>query len=88
MSRLCAAACWVCDTLESLGFHPFFDRCELEEITEPALKAKMLASKVVVTILDPFTFNSSWVFKENLWAINAGIPIVPIYDANRFRWSG
>ena len=27
-----------------------------------------------------------WVIKENLWAANAGIPIVPIFDADRYRW--
>ena len=48
----------------------------------------MLRSDVCVTVLDPFTFNSIWVFKENLLAANAGIPIVPIYDADRFRWDG
>lgn len=39
-----------------------------------------------MTVLDPFTFHNPWVFKENLTA--AGIPIVPIYDADRYRWKG
>ena len=79
---------WVADVAEGYGLRPFFDRSDLLEITEPALKASMLASDVCVTVLDPFTFDSVWVFKENRLAANAGIPIVCIYDADRYRWNG
>mmetsp|Transcript_69232 Transcript_69232/g.225495 ORF Transcript_69232/g.225495 Transcript_69232/m.225495 type:complete len:555 (+) Transcript_69232:416-2080(+) len=48
----------------------------------------MLASSVCLTVIDPFTFQSSWVVRENVWAANAGIPIVPVFDADRFRWGG
>jgi hypothetical protein len=81
-------AVWVADVAEAMGLVPFFDRSDLIEITEPALKDAMLRTDVCVTVLDPFTFKSLWVFKENLLAVNAGIPIVPIYDADRFRWDG
>ncbi len=81
-------AVWVADVAEGYGLRPFFDRSDLLEITEPALKASMLASDVCVTVLDPFTFDSVWVFKENRLAANAGIPIVCIYDADRYRWNG
>ena len=47
---------------------------------------KVLASRCLVTIIDPVTFNSTWVLKENLWAANAGIPIVAVFDADRYRW--
>lgn len=79
---------WVADVAEGQGLVPFFDRSDLVEITESALKDAMLMADVCVTVLDPFTFNSVWVFKENLLAANAGIPIVPVYDADRFRWDG
>ena len=81
-------AVWVADVAEGQGLVPFFDRSDLVEITESALKDAMLMADVCVTVLDPFTFNSVWVFKENLLAANAGIPIVPVYDADRFRWDG
>mmetsp|Transcript_65103 Transcript_65103/g.108157 ORF Transcript_65103/g.108157 Transcript_65103/m.108157 type:complete len:662 (+) Transcript_65103:39-2024(+) len=81
-------AVWVSDVAEASGLRPFFDRSDLIEITEPALKDALLASDVCVTVLDPFTFNSTWVFKENLFAANVGIPIVAVYDADRFRWEG
>jgi hypothetical protein len=47
-----------------------------------------LRGQVCVTVLDPFTFNSSWVLRENELAANAGIPIVLVYDADRYRWDG
>ena len=81
-------AVWVSDVAEAHGLMPFFDRSDLIKITEPALKDALLKSDVVVTVLDPFTFNSQWVFKENLFAANVGIPIVVAYDADRFRWEG
>eukprot|EP00966_Prymnesium_polylepis_P215175 4983448-Prymnesium_polylepis.1 len=69
-------AVWVADVCEREGLLPFFDRSDLVEITEPALKKALMASDVCVTVIDPFTFNSVWVFKENLFAANTGIPIV------------
>lgn len=81
-------AVWVSDVAEAHGLLPFFDRSDLIEITEPALKAALLKSEVVVTVLDPHTFYSQWVFKENLFAANIGIPIVVVYDGDRFRWEG
>ena len=81
-------AVWVADVVEAQGLVPFFDRSDLVEITESAIEEALLSSDVLVTVLDPFTFHSKWVFKENLVAANAGIPIVPIYDADRFRWDG
>lgn len=79
-------AVWVADVVEGYGLRPFFDRSDLVEINEPALKKCMLLSDVCVTVVDPVCFNSSWVFAENLLAANAGIPIVPIYDGDRYRW--
>ena len=81
-------AVWVADVVEAHGLVPFFDRSNLNEITTKALEDAVLRSDVIVTVLDPFTFNSPWVFQENLLAANAGIPIVPVMDADRFRWSG
>jgi hypothetical protein len=81
-------AVWVADVAEARGLVPFFDRSNLTEITAKALEDAVLRSDVIVTVLDPFTFNSEWVFQENLLAANAGIPIVPVFDADRFRWSG
>lgn len=81
-------AVWVADLFENRGLRAFFDRSDLMEITEPALQEAMLASDVCVTVLDPFTFDSPWVFMENLLAANAGIPIVVVYDSDRFQWTG
>ena len=81
-------AVWVADLCEAYGWRPFFDRSDLVEITEPSLKAAMLNSEVCVTVLDPHTFNSLWVLKENLLAANAGIPIICVFDSDRFRWNG
>ena len=69
-------AVWVCDVAEGRGLRAFFDRSDLLEITEAALKEALLVSDVLLTVIDPFTFNSQWVFKENLFAANLGIPIV------------
>jgi len=41
---------------------------------------------VVLTVLDPYTFDSEWVCLENQWAREAAIPVVPLYDGDRFRW--
>lgn len=61
-------------------------RSELIEITKEQLKGDVEASRVVVTILDPYTFDSEWVCLENSWAAEAGRPIVGLYDGDRFRW--
>ena len=81
-------AVWIADLIENSGLLAFFDRSDLDEISEEALKERMMSSRVVVTILDPYTFNSSWVLRENEWAANAGIPIITVYDADRFKWAG
>ena len=47
----------------------------------------MKESRVLVTVLDPHTFESDWVVKENRWAAEAGRPILPIYDGDRHRWN-
>ena len=43
-------------------------------------------AKVIVTVLDPYTFDSEWVCLENQWAREAGRPVVALYDGDRFRW--
>mmetsp|Transcript_55601 Transcript_55601/g.148300 ORF Transcript_55601/g.148300 Transcript_55601/m.148300 type:complete len:654 (-) Transcript_55601:255-2216(-) len=80
-------AVWVADVVETHGLRPFFDRSDLLVITEKALKKAVRSSKVCVTVLDPFTFDSGWVLQENLCAANCGIPIVVLYDSDRFAWS-
>ena len=42
---------------------------------------------MVVTILDPYTFDSDWVRLENAVAAEHGIPIIGLYDGDRFRAS-
>jgi len=79
-------AVWIADVVEGHGLRPFLGISTLVEITESALREEMSASRVCVTVLDPFTFGSVWVFKENLFAANIGLPIVLVYDADRFRW--
>jgi hypothetical protein len=51
-----------------------------------ALRDAVLSSSLLVTILDPFTFESEWVEKENEWARDAEIPIIALYDGDRYRW--
>ena len=51
------------------------------------LKEHVLSSACIVTVLDPSTFHSEWVLKEHEWATEAGIPIVPFYDADLYRWA-
>jgi len=80
-------AVWVADVVEVHGLRPFFDRCDLLEITASALEQAVLASRLLVTVLDPFTFISPWVLMENLSAANCGIPIIMTYDADRFHWA-
>eukprot|EP00450_Noctiluca_scintillans_P019286 CAMPEP_0194513594 /NCGR_PEP_ID=MMETSP0253-20130528/45905_1 /TAXON_ID=2966 /ORGANISM="Noctiluca scintillans" /LENGTH=189 /DNA_ID=CAMNT_0039357159 /DNA_START=19 /DNA_END=584 /DNA_ORIENTATION=+ len=80
-------AVWVADVVEVHGLRPFFDRCDLLEITASTLEQAVLASRLLVTVLDPFTFISPWVLMENLSAANCGIPIIMTYDADRFHWA-
>merc|ERR1719261_1965385 len=79
-------AIWVADTLDSAGFKAWFDRSDLQEITMDKLKEAVESSHCLITILDPFTFESPWVVKENEWARDANIPIILLYDGDRYRW--
>ena len=79
-------AVWVADLVEQRGLVAFFDRCDLKDITEEAIKVKIEASRAVALVVDPGTFHSMWVSKEVLWAANAGVPIVPLYDSDLYRW--
>ena len=78
-------ALWVVDTLEEGGLNVFFDRNDLDEISMDKLKEHVLSSAVIVTVLDPATYDSEWVRKEHEWAEAAGIPIVPFYDADLYK---
>ena len=80
-------ALWVVDTLEEGGLNVFFDRNDLDEISMDKLKEHVLSSAVIVTVLDPATYDSEWVRKEHEWAEAAGIPIVPFYDADLYKWA-
>ena len=79
-------AVWVADVCEGAGLKVFFDRSDLTDISEEVLERSVKESRVVVTVLDPHTFESDWVVKENRWAAEAGRPIVPLYDGDRHRW--
>ena len=79
-------AVWVADVCEGAGLKVFFDRSDLTDISEEVLERSVKESRVLVTVLDPHTFESDWVVKENRWAAEAGRPIVPIYDGDRHRW--
>ena len=79
-------AVWVADVCEGAGLKVFFDRSDLTDISEEVLERSVKESRVLVTVLDPHTFESDWVVKENQWAAEAGRPIVPIYDGDRHRW--
>ena len=79
-------AVWVADVCEGAELKVFFDRSDLTDISEEVLERSVKESRVVVTVLDPHTFESDWVVKENRWAAAAGRPIVPIYDGDRHRW--
>ena len=81
-------AVWVADVVEGHGLVPFFDRTDLTDVSKEALTDAVRRSDVLVTVIDPFTFHSHWVFMENLVAANEGIPIVPVYDGDRFAWKG
>ena len=68
-------AIWVSDISEGEGLKVFFDRSNLTEISESMLRRSVAESAVVVTILDPFTFDDSdWVRLENEVAADHGIP--------------
>ena len=79
-------AVWVADVCEGAGLKVFFDRSDLTDISEEVLERSVKESRVLVTVLDPHTFESDWVVKENQWAAEAGRPIVPLYDGDRHRW--
>ncbi len=79
-------AVWVADVCEGAGLKVFFDRSDLTDISEEVLERSVQESRVLVTVLDPHTFESDWVVKENQWAAEVGRPIVPIYDGDRHRW--
>lgn len=79
-------AIWVSDVAEGEGLSVFFDRSDLTEISKERLKLSVESSCVLVTILDPYTFDSEWVTLENEWARDAGIPVVGMYDGDKFRW--
>ena len=51
-----------------------------------ALQDAVEKSALLVTILDPFTFESEWVVKENEWARDKGVPIIALYDGDRYQW--
>ena len=47
--------------------------------------ADVIASSVVVTVVDTATFDSSWVVLENQTAHESSIPIQTVYDADVYR---
>ena len=51
-----------------------------------SLKQAVEEAAMLITILDPSTFDSEWVQAENAWALAAGLPILAFYDADRYRW--
>ena len=51
-----------------------------------SLKQAVEEAAMLITILDPSTFESEWVRAENAWALAAGLPILAFYDADRYRW--
>ena len=79
-------AVWVADVCEGAGLKVFFDRSDLTDISAEVLERSVKQSRVLVTVLDPYTFESVWCVRENRWAAAAGRPIVPIYDGDRHRW--
>ena len=79
-------ALWMQDTFEEAGMIPFFDRSSLDEISKEQLERDVLASRCLVTILDPETFNSDWVVFENETALTANVPIQFFYDGDMFSW--
>lgn len=79
-------AVWVADVCEGAGLKVFFDRSDLTDISTEALERGVKQSRCLVTVLDPYTFESVWCVRENRWAAAAGRPIVPLYDGDRHRW--
>ena len=79
-------AIWVADVLDTAGFKAWFDRSDLNTISMEALQEAVEKSVCLVTILDPFTFESEWVVSENQWARDKNIPIIALYDADRYPW--
>ena len=81
-------AVWIADVLDSseVGVKAWFDRSDLSEITMDSLKQAVEEAAMLITILDPSTFDSEWVQAENAWALAAGLPILAFYDADRYRW--
>ena len=81
-------AIWIADVLDSseAEVKAWFDRSDLGEITMDSLKQAVEESSMLITILDPSTFDSEWVQAENAWALAAGLPILAFYDADRYRW--
>ena len=79
-------AIWLADLFEGEGLKVFFDRSDLLEISEAALRDAVRASRVIVTVVDPVTFDSVWVANENAWAKDLGKPIVAFYDRDRHAW--
>ena len=51
-----------------------------------SLRQAVEEASMLITILDPSTFDSEWVRAENAWAAEAGLPTLPFYDADRYRW--
>ena len=81
-------AIWIADVLDSseVDVKAWFDRSDLSEITMDSLKQAVEEAAMLITILDPSTFDSEWVRAENEWARDAGLDILPFYDADRYRW--
>ena len=81
-------AIWIADVLDSseVDVKAWFDRSDLSEITMDSLKQAVEEAAMLITILDPSTFDSEWVQAENAWALAAGLPILAFYDADRYRW--
>ena len=51
-----------------------------------SLKQAVEEASMLITILDRGTFDSEWVRAENEWARDAGLDVLPFYDADRYRW--
>ena len=72
-------AIWIADVLDSseAEVKAWFDRSHLSEITMDSLKQAVDDAAMLITILDPCTFDSEWVRAENEWARDAGLDILP-----------
>jgi hypothetical protein len=88
-------ALWIQDTLEVIGLRATFEHdngtaaAGNEEADDAArrasIRAKVLASRCVVTVLDPEAFGGAMLL-ENEIASEAGIPIITFFDADTYRW--